>query len=67
MSIAVQEILRKIEELSEEDRLVLQSRLADMAEAEWQREAELARRKARESNLTQEQIDKAVEQLRYGS
>src|SRR5437868_2064311 len=58
MSVAVQEILRKIEELSEDDRLVLQSRLADMAEAEWQQEAALARPKARESNLTQEHIDK---------
>src|SRR5262249_49140404 len=67
MSIAVQEILKRIEELSDEDRLVLQSRLAELAESEWRHEVELARQKARESGLTQEQVDKAVEQVRYGS
>jgi hypothetical protein len=66
MSIAVQDILKRIEQLSEEDRQALESCLAARAEAEWKNEAEQARRQARDRNLTQEQIDRSIEQMRYG-
>ena len=36
----VQEILQKIEQLPEADRLLLEERLAELAENEWKREAE---------------------------
>jgi hypothetical protein len=44
MSEAVQDILQRIQQLPAEDRLVLDEQLAQLAEAEWQREAEEARR-----------------------
>ncbi len=64
---AVQDILRKIEQLPEEERLLLEARLAELAEAEWQREAERARQKARAQGIDQAAIDKAIEELRYPS
>ena len=42
MSEAVQEILQRIQQLTEEDRLLLEQHLAERAEAEWKREAEEA-------------------------
>ncbi len=42
MSEAVREILHRIEQLPEEDRLLLEERLTEIAEAEWKREAEHA-------------------------
>jgi hypothetical protein len=65
MSEAVLEILHRIEQLPEEDRLVLDERLAEMAEAEWKREAESARQIARERGLDQAAIDQANHDLRY--
>ena len=44
MSEAVQEILQRIQQLPEEDRLLLEQHLVQRAEAEWKREAEEARR-----------------------
>jgi hypothetical protein len=67
MSEAVHEILHRIEQLPEEDRLLLDERLAEMAEAEWKREAESARRIARERGLDQAAIDQAINDLRYSS
>lgn len=64
MSEAVQEVLQRIEQLPEEDRLVLEERLAEWAEAEWKREAESARQVARERGLDQAAIDQAIEELR---
>jgi hypothetical protein len=66
MSEAVQEILQRIQELPEEDRLVLEQHLAQRAEAEWKREAEEARRVARQKGIDQAAIDRAVEKARYG-
>jgi hypothetical protein len=65
MSEAVREILDRIEQLPEEDRLILEERLAEMAEAEWKGEAEHARQIARERNLDQAAIDQAIRDLRY--
>jgi hypothetical protein len=61
----VDEILRQIEELSEEDRLVLEARLAELVEKEWKREAEQARQMAKEKRIDQAAIDRAVEETRY--
>jgi uncharacterized membrane protein len=66
MSEAVQEILQRIQELPEEDRMVLEQHLAQRAEAEWKREAEEARRVARQKGIDQAAIDRAVEKARYG-
>ena len=67
MSEAVREILHRIGELPEEDRLILEVRLTEIAEAEWKREAEDARRIARERGLDQAAIDQAIRDLRYPS
>ena len=64
---AVEEILQRIQQLPEADRLLLEQRLAELSESEWQREADLARRTARERGLDQDAIDKAVHEARYGS
>jgi hypothetical protein len=63
----VQEILRRIEELSEEDRLLLEQRLAQLAESEWKREFDSYRQTARARGLDQAAIDHALEKLRYPS
>jgi len=66
MSEAVLDILHRIEQLPDEDRLVLEEHLAVAAEAEWRREAEEARKVAREKGIDQAAIDRAVEKARYG-
>ncbi len=67
MSEAVIEILQRIEQLPEADRLLLNERPAEFAEEEWRREAEAARRIARERGLDQASIDQAIKDLRYSS
>jgi len=66
MSEAVLDILHRIEQLPEEDRLLLEEHLALAAEAEWRREAEEARKVARAKGIDQAAIDRAVEEARYG-
>jgi len=65
MSEAVLDILHRIQELPEHDRMLLQEHLAREAEAEWRREADEARRIAREKGIDQAAIDQAVEAVRY--
>jgi len=65
VSEAVQEILERIGRLPAADRLLLEDYLAQQAEAEWQREAEEARRLARQKGIDQAAIDAAVEKVRY--
>ncbi len=60
----VREILERIDNLPETDRLLLEQRLAEKAEAEWLREAVAARESARQRGIDQEAIDKAVDDLR---
>jgi hypothetical protein len=48
MSDAVRQHLGQIEQLSEEDRVVLEERLPESAEANWKHEAEQARQLARQ-------------------
>lgn len=64
---AVQEILHRIEQLTEEERLLLEERLTELAEAEWKREAEEARRIAKNRGLDQATIDEAIRDRRYPS
>lgn len=63
----VQEILDRIDQLLEPDRLLLEERLAERVEAEWKRAAGDARKIARERGIDQAAIDQAVADLRYGS
>ena len=62
----VQAILDQIEPLPEADRLLLEQRLAESAEVQGKREAEAARRLARERGVTQAAIDQAIHDLRHG-
>ncbi len=62
----VQTILDQIERLPEADRLLLEQRLAELANAEWKREAEAARRLARDRGVDQAVIDQAIHDLRHG-
>lgn len=62
----VQEILDRIKQLPDEDRLLLDELLAEEEGAEWLREASKARRLAREQGIDQEAIDRAVHAVRYG-
>ena len=64
---AVQDILQRIQQLPDEDRLLLEEQLAQLAETEWRRTAEQARGSARASGLDQAAIDRAIEELRYPS
>jgi hypothetical protein len=66
MSEAALDILNRIEQLPEEDRLLVEEHLALAAEAEWRREAEEARKVARAKGLDQATIDRVVEKGRYG-
>ena len=67
MSEAVHEILERIQHLPAAERLELDKLLAEQAEADWQREADEARRLARQKGIDQAAIDRAVEKVRYGS
>jgi hypothetical protein len=67
MSHQVDAILQQIENLDEADRLVLEQRLQELAEAEWKQEAETARAVARERGIDQRSIDDSISELRYGS
>lgn len=63
---SVYEILDRIDQLPEEDRLLLGELLATREEAEWRREANRARRIAREKGIDQKAIDRAVHAVRHG-
>jgi hypothetical protein len=67
MSPQVDAILHQIESLSEADRLVLEQRLQELAEADWRQEVATARADAVEQGIDQKTIDNAINELRYGS
>jgi len=67
MSQSVLEIIEKIKSLPDEERVELDEELARIAEADWKREAEDARRLAKIRGIDQNAIDAAVEKVRYGS
>ena len=62
---AVEDILQRIQELPEEDRLLLEQRLALVLEDEWQKAAADAQREAQRRGLDQAAIDRAVDEVRY--
>jgi pimeloyl-CoA synthetase len=62
----VNSILEQIQKLSEDERLILEQRLTELAESEWRAEAAAARQLAQERGVTQAVIDEAISQLRYG-
>ena len=61
----VEQILQQIDSLGDDERQVLEERLAARFEAEWQCAARDARRIARERGLDQAAIDRAVETVRH--
>ena len=67
MSRAVEAILSQISQLGDEDRMLLDERLATLAETRWQREAQELRREAERQGIDQERIDQAVAEVRYGT
>jgi hypothetical protein len=67
MSQQVDAILQQIDRLAEEDRALLEQRLSELADAQWQTEAKKARAIALELGIDQQAIDKAVDDVRYGS
>ena len=63
---AVDEILDRIRQLPEEDRLLLDELLAQREEQEWREEAANARRTAQSRGIDQAAIDRAVHTVRHG-
>jgi hypothetical protein len=64
-AIAVEEILERIRQLPAEDRILLEQRLGELAEAEWRKEAEQARQRAQAIGIDQAAIDRAISELRH--
>ncbi|HEV8292136.1 MAG TPA: hypothetical protein VGP94_09435 [Tepidisphaeraceae bacterium] len=63
---AINDILRRIDALSDEDRIQLDLELAKRLEREWEKESKKARKIARAKGITQEVIDKIIHRRRYG-
>jgi hypothetical protein len=62
----VDEILDRIRQLPEEDRLLLDELLAQREDLEWREEAANARRMAQDRGIDQDAIDRAVHTVRHG-
>jgi hypothetical protein len=67
MSPQVDAILSQIEQLNPADRLLLQTRLSELADAEWLAEAAKARAIAVDLGIDQSHIDNVINDLRYGT
>lgn len=63
---SVQDILREIDSLDDEQRLLLERQLAQRAQAEWEEAAGEARELARQRGINQATIDQAIQRHRYG-
>ena len=63
----VKRILELIDRLSEDDRKLLEERLAQRLEGAWLEEVGDARRKAEEQGIDQDAIDQAIHKRRYGA
>lgn len=59
-------ILEQIDQLSDDDWLTLSMHFARRTEAQWRKEADDARRVARDKGIAQSTIDQAVHQIRHG-
>lgn len=64
--MTLQEIFHQIDQLSEDERLILEQRLTERAEAEWRHESANARQLARERGIDQATIDQAIDRVRHG-
>jgi len=63
--VAVENIIREIAALTEEEREQLETRLAEIDEAKWLEEAVEARRIAGAAGIDQSNIDQVIERLRH--
>ncbi len=59
-------VLELIDQLPEAERLVLEQRLSQRLEAEWDEAVAENRRVARERGINEETIDRAIHRRRYG-
>jgi hypothetical protein len=59
-------MLELIEQMPQEDRLVLEMRLAQRLEANWAEAVAENRRVAEDRGITEETIDRAIHRRRYG-
>jgi len=66
MSTEVREILERIRQLPDSDRLELWSQWAQQEDAEWKRLALDAREVARQRGVDDEVIASTIESMRYG-
>jgi hypothetical protein len=64
---AVDDILDRIKRLPEEDRRLLDERLAQQEDEEWREEAAKARKIARDQGIDQATIDRAIHAVRHGA
>lgn len=64
--VTLERILEEIKQLSFEDRVLLEQRLDEIAEADFREEARKAGEEARARGIDQGAIDRAIEKLRYG-
>jgi len=62
----IDEILDRIRQLPEEDRLLFDKMLAQQEDQEWREEAANAQRLAQSRGIDQEAIDRAIHVLRHG-
>ena len=62
----VDRLITEIGKLSDQDRELLNQRLAALDEARWQAEATEARKAAEADGIDQEHIDRTIEKMRYG-
>ena len=66
-NVTVEEILSLIEQLPEAERQLLDDELHAQRDADWEVTAADMRRDAKQRGITQETIDRAVHEHRYGS
>jgi hypothetical protein len=59
-------VLELIEQMPEEDRLLLEKRLSQRLDAEWDKAVAENRRLAQERGITEQTIDRAIHRRRYG-
>lgn len=65
MSAIVRDILDRIAQLSEQDRLELERELARAADAEWERETAIASQVAKERGIDDATIQRVIDERRY--
>jgi hypothetical protein len=61
----VRDILDRIDQLPEDDRLLLERRIIERNEAEWRSETLAAQEAAKRRGIDDAAIERAIEELRY--